>query len=54
MNNPNALKTFDNKRIRTLWDETQEKWYFSVVDVIEALTESKNPTDYLKKMRKLP
>ena len=52
MNNPNALKTFDNKRIRTLWDETQEKWYFSVVDVIEALTESKNPTDYLKKMRK--
>ena len=52
MNNPNALKTFDNKRIRTLWDETQEKWYFSGVDVIEALTESKNPTDYLKKMRK--
>ena len=52
MNNPNALKTFDNKRIRTLWDETQEKWCFSVVDVIEALTESKNPTDYLKKMRK--
>ena len=48
----NALRTFDTKRIRTLWDEVHEKWYFSVVDVIEALTESKNPTDYLKKMRK--
>lgn len=48
----NALRIFDTKRIRTLWDEVHEKWYFSVVDVIEALTESKNPTDYLKKMRK--
>ena len=35
-----------------MWDDQQEKWYFSVVDVVEVLTDSANPTDYLKKMRK--
>lgn len=43
---------FQDKRIRTAWNEEEEQWYFSVVDVIEALTDSTNPTDYLKKMRK--
>ena len=38
--------------VRTIWDDQQEKWYFSVVDVVEVLTDSANPTDYLKKMRK--
>ena len=47
-----AIKIFEEKRIRTLWDEEQEKWYFSVVDVVQVLTDSVNPTDYLKKMRK--
>lgn len=37
--------------MRTAWDSDQEKWYFSVVDVCGALTDSKNPTDYLKKLR---
>lgn len=46
------IKVFEEKRIRSIWNEEQEKWYFSVVDVIGALTDSKNPTDYLKKMRK--
>lgn len=46
------VKLFESKRIRSHWDEEQEKWYFSVVDVVEALTESTNPTDYLKKLRK--
>ena len=37
---------------RQVWDETEQQWYFSVVDVVAALTDSVNPTDYLKKMRK--
>lgn len=48
----NEIKLFQDKRIRTAWNEEEEQWYFSVVDVIEALTDSTNPTDYLKKMRK--
>lgn len=43
---------FENQTIRSYWDEEQEEWYFSVVDVIETLTDSANPTDYLKKLRK--
>ena len=35
----NAIKIFENKKVRTHWDEKQEKWYFSVIDVIEILTE---------------
>lgn len=48
----NDIKIFHDKRIRTAWNDVEEQWYFSVVDVIEALTDSTNPTDYLKKMRK--
>lgn len=43
---------FEEKRVRTVWDDQQEKWYFSVVDVVSVLTDSANPADYLKKMRK--
>jgi prophage antirepressor-like protein len=42
----NKIKLFDNKKIRTVWDEEKEEWYFSVVDVIEALTDSPNPRKY--------
>ncbi len=52
MTQHNSIKLFEEKRVRTLWDDQQEKWYFSVVDVVAALTDSANPTDYLKKMRK--
>ena len=38
------LKIFEEKQIRTIWDEVQEKWYFSIVDIVQILTESK---DYL-------
>lgn len=48
----NEIKIFQDKKIRSAWNETEEQWYFSVVDVVEALTDSVNPTDYLKKMRK--
>ena len=46
------IKLFQDKKIRSSWNEVEEQWYFSVVDVVEALTDSTNPTDYLKKMRK--
>ena len=52
MTQHNAIKLFEEKRVRTIWDDQQEKWYFSVVDVVSVLTDSVNPTDYLKKMRK--
>lgn len=43
------LKIFEEQQIRTVWDEVQEKWYFCINDIIEALTGSKNPADYFKK-----
>jgi len=46
------IKLFQNQKVRTYWDETEQQWYFSVVDVVGALTDSVNPTDYLKKIRK--
>lgn len=46
------IKLFQDNRIRSKWNEQEEQWYFSVVDVVGALTDSTNPTDYLKKMRK--
>ena len=52
MTQHNAIKLFEEKRVRTVWDDQQEKWYFSIVDVVEVLTDSANPTDYIKKMRK--
>ena len=42
----NSIKLFESKQIRTAWDEEQEKWYFSVVDVIEVLTETDRPRKY--------
>ena len=52
MGKKEALKIFEDKNVRVIWDDEQEEWYFSVVDVVEVLTDSVNPTDYLKKMRK--
>ena len=45
------IKLFENKQIRSVWNETEEKWYFSVQDVIEVLTDSTDPKQYIKKMR---
>ncbi len=42
MNNKESIKLFEEKKVRTIWDEEQEKWYFSIIDVVEILTESKN------------
>ncbi len=46
MRKQNELKIFEDKKIRSLWDDGQEKWYFSIVDVITVLTESPNPRKY--------
>lgn len=42
----NELKVFDDRKVRTLWDSDQEKWFFSVVDVIAVLTDSDRPRKY--------
>ena len=46
------LKIFEEKQIRTVWDEEQEKWYFCINDIVAVLTDSKDPADYFKKVRK--
>lgn len=51
MNNQNIV-LFENRQVRRYYDSENEIWYFSIVDIVEALTESVNPTDYLKKLRK--
>lgn len=51
MTQQQALQLFEEKRVRTVWDDEQEKWYFSIVDVVAVLTDSSDPKQYLKKMR---
>jgi hypothetical protein len=46
------IKLFESKKIRATWHEADQKWYFSVADVVEALTDTVDPKDYIKKMRK--
>lgn len=52
MTQKQAIQLFEEKKVRTIWDDEQERWYFSVADVVEVLTDSANPTDYIKKMKK--
>ena len=46
MSKPTDIKLFENKKVRSVWDAEAEKWYISIVDVIEVLTESPNPRKY--------
>lgn len=46
MTKKDAIKLFEEKRVRAVWDDEKEEWYFSVVDVVEVLTESPNPRRY--------
>ena len=48
----NAIQIFESKKVRTLWDEEQEKWYLSIVDVIAVLTDSPNPQVYWRVLKK--
>ncbi len=52
MTKNNQIQIFNDRKVRTVWDSDKEEWFFSVVDVVGVLTDSTNPTDYLKKMRK--
>ena len=51
MNENTQIKLFEDKKVRTVWDNITEEWYFSVVDVVEILTESPNPTAYWRKLK---
>ena len=49
MSRKEQIQLFETKKVLTVWDDEKEEWFFSVVDVVEVLTDSANPTDYLKK-----
>jgi hypothetical protein len=51
MTKENSIKVFEQKQVRTHWDIDQEKWYFSVVDIISVLTESVDPSAYWRKLK---
>lgn len=51
MNKKQSIQLFEEKKVRTFWDEKQEKWYFSIVDAIAILTDSINPTAYWRKLK---
>ncbi len=51
MTKKNQVQIFNDHKVRTVWDNDVEEWYFSVVDVVEALTDSVDPKQYIKKMR---
>jgi uncharacterized protein (DUF1499 family) len=52
MTKKEAIQVFDQRTIRSLWDDEQETWYFSIVDVIAALTDSPNPQVYWRVLKK--
>ena len=51
MTKKQALQLFEQKKVRTIWDEEQEKWYFAIVDVVAVLTESVDPQSYWRKLK---
>ena len=52
MSERTQIKLFEERKIRSIWNEEEQQWYFSVVDVVAVLTESVNPRDYWFKMKK--
>lgn len=51
MSHEQQIQLFEDRKVRTVWDSEQEKWYFSIVDVIQVLTNSADPKQYIKKMK---
>lgn len=51
MTKETAIKLFNDKKIRTHWDENESKWYFSIVDAVGVLTDSANPNNYWKVLK---
>ena len=52
MQKDTTIKLFEQKQVRSHWEEEQEKWYFSVQDIVQILTDTVNVQDYIKKMKK--
>ena len=50
-NDKSQLQLFEGRKVRTVWDEEAQEWFFSVVDVVAVLTDSMDPKQYIKKMR---
>lgn len=46
-----SIQLFEERRVRTVWDDQGEKWYFSIVDVCGVLTESRDPQSYWRKLK---
>ena len=51
MTKKEAIKLFEERKVRTVWDDELEKWYFSIVDVIGVLTDSPDPRNYWKVLK---
>ena len=51
MTKETAIKLFEQKQIRSIWSDEEEKWYFSIVDVVGVLSESVNPNNYWKVLK---
>ena len=51
MTRHNQIQIFEEKKVRTVWDEAEEKWYFSIVDAVAVLTDSVDPTAYWRKLK---
>ena len=51
MSNESIIQVFEGKNVRIVWNEQEEKYYFAVADIVQVMTDTTNPTDYLKKMR---
>ena len=52
MTQHNKIQLFEEKKVRAIWDDEAEKWYFSIVDVVAVLTESPNPQTYWRVLKK--
>ncbi len=52
MTKKQAIQVFEEKQVRTVWDDVEEKWYISIVDTIAVLTESTNPQTYWRVLKK--
>ena len=52
MNDNFAIQLFEGKKVRIVWDAEQEKYYFSIVDIVQVLTESDNPQTYWRVLKK--
>lgn len=52
MTQQNKIQLFEQKKVRTIWDDEQEKWFFSIIDVIEILTNSPRPRKYWNALKK--